>query len=163
METKQERLEKIEEELKKLFEEKYSIEHQIAEESASKYLARVLSWGLDKGSKIILFAKSNSEYHWNIAKTLNITDIDIEHQYFDAIEATYHEADYEYFVKVDASRIYFSILEDIEQEFNVYIVDESQVALLNQYFCDLKLTYSNYKEYEEEVSKTASMSIKIPV
>ena len=163
MDIKQERIDQINEQLDKLYEEKRSLELQIAAEGAAAHLARVRSWGLSDSSALILFAKSESGYHWDIAKTLKITELDIQHQFIDAIESTYHEADYEYFVNVKNKRICFSSLADIEEEFNIYIVDDAQLSLLNRYFCELKLTYSNYVDYEKEFAKNAVMSIKIPV
>lgn len=163
METKQERLNQIQSELDKLFEEKYSIEKQIAEESSAKHLARVNSWKLDNNSCILLFAKERIGYHWLIAKTIKVKKIDFDNECIDSIEANYGEADYEYYVKVEERRLPFSSLEELENEFNIYFVDEVQLTLLQQHFCNLKIDYKNYQEYEDAFAKNADRSIKIPV
>ena len=75
----------------------------------------------------------------------------------------YGEADYEYYVKVEERRIPFSSLEELENEFNIYFVDEVQLTLLQQHFCNLKIDYKNYQEYEDAFAKNADRSIKIPV
>ena len=163
MKTKQERLDQIQEELDKLFEEKYSIEKQIANEASAKHLARVKSWNITNDSCLLLFAKKPSGYHWRISKTIKVKEIDFDNEYIDVIAANYGEADYEYYLKVEEQRIQFSSLEEIEKEFNIYFVDEVQLALLQQHFCNLKIDYKNYQEYEEAFAKNAAMSIKIPV
>lgn len=163
MENKQERLDQIKSELDKLLEEKYNIEQQLAAESSAKNRAKVEAWKLTDDSCLLLFAKKPSGYHWWIAKTIKVKEIDFDYEYIDLIEANYGEADYEYYVKVEEKRIPFSSLENLENEFNIYLVDEVQKALLNQYFCELKLTYSNYKEYESQFATTADMSIKLPI
>ena len=163
METKQERLDQIQAAIEKLYKEKSKIEQEIKDESTALNLERVKAWGIQDGSAIVLFAKSDYGHHWTIAKTLTIEEIDIKHQYIDVIESSYHEADYSYFVNVESKRIDLRSLAELEKEFNIYIVDAVQVALLNQYFCELKLTYFNYKEYEEAFAKNADMSIKISV
>ena len=163
MENKQERLDQIQSELDKLFEEKYSIEQQLAAESSAKHRARVEAWKLTNDSCLLLFAKKPSGYHWWIAKTIKVKEIDFDNEYIDSIEANYGEADYEYYVKIDERRIPFSSLEDLENEFNIYLVDEVQLALLQQHFCNLKIDYKNYQEYESQFAKNADMSIKLPI
>ena len=163
MENKQERLDQIQAELNKLFEEKYRIEQQLANEASAKHLARVEAWNLAEGSCLLLFAKEPRGYHWWISKTIKVKEIDFDNEYIDSIEANYGEADYEYYVKVEERRIPFSSLEELENDFNIYFVDEVQLTLLQQYFCNLKIDYKNYHEYEEAFAKSANMSIKIPV
>ena len=163
METKQERLDQIQTELDKLFEEKYNIEQQLAAESSAKHLERVKAWNLNDDSCLLLFAKKPSGYHWWIAKTIKVKEVDFDNEYVDSIEANYGESDYEYYVKVEERRIPFSSLEELESEFNIYFVDEVQLTLLQQNFCNLKIDYKNYREYEEAFAKNADMSIKIPV
>lgn len=163
METKQERLDQIQAELDKLFEEKYNIEQQLANEASAKHLERVKAWNLNDDSCLLLFAKKPSGYHWWIAKTIKVKEVDFDNEYVDSIEANYGESDYEYYVKVEERRIPFSSLEELESEFNIYFVDEVQLTLLQQNFCNLKIDYKNYREYEEAFAKNADMSIKIPV
>ena len=163
METKQERLALIEKQIDTLAEERWAILDELSKEQKTKHLERVKSWNLNEDSCLLLFAKKPSGYHWWIAKTIKVKEIDFDNDYIDSIEANYGEADYEYYVKVEERRIPFSALEDIESEFNIYFVDEVQLTLLQQHFCSLKLDYKNYHEYEEAFAKNADMSIKIPV
>ena len=163
METKQERLDQIQAELNKLFEEKYNIEQQLANEASSKHLARVKAWNITDDSCLLLFAKKPCGYHWWISKTIKVKEIDFDNEYIDSIEANYGESDYEYYVKVEERRIPFSSLEELENEFNIYFVDEVQLSFLQQHFCNLEIDYKNYREYEEAFAKNATLSIKIPV
>ena len=163
METKQDRLQEIEKEIDALIKERSNINNELSEERKAKNLARVRSWKINDKSCLLLFAKKPCGYHWWIAKTIKVKEIDFDNEYIDSIEANYGEADYEYYVKVEQRRIPFSSLEELEKEFNIYFVDEVQLSLLQQHFCNLKIDYKNYRDYEETFAKNADMSIKIPV
>ena len=163
METKQDRLQEIEKEIDALIKERSKINNELSAERKAKNLARVRSWKINDKSCLLLFAKKPSGYHWWIAKTLKVKEIDFDNEYIDSIEVNYGEADYEYYVKVEERRIPFSSLEELENEFNIYFVDEVQLSLLQQHFCNLKIDYKNYRDYEETFAKNADMSIKIPV
>ena len=163
METKQERLDCIEKEIDTLTHERRAILDELAKEQKTKYLERIKAWNLTEGSCLLLFVKKPSGYHWWIAKTIKVKKIDFDNESIDSIEANYGEADYEYYVKVEESRIPFSSLEELENEFNIYFVDEVQLTLLQQHFCNLKIDYKNYQEYEDAFAKNADRSIKIPV
>ena len=163
METKQERLDCIEKEIDTLTHERRAILDELAKEQKTKYLERIKAWNLTEGSCLLLFVKKPSGYHWWIAKTIKVKKIDFDNESIDSIEANYGEADYEYYVKVEERRIPFSSLEELENEFNIYFVDEVQLTLLQQHFCNLKIDYKNYQEYEDAFAKNADRSIKIPV
>ena len=163
METKQERLDNIEMQIDELYKERNELVQQIAQDALQNHLARVKSWNLTNDSCLLLFAKRPNGYHWWIAKTIKVKEIDFDHECIHSIEATYGESDYQYYVKVEESSIPFSSLEDLENEFNIYFVDEVQLTLLQQHFCNLKIDYKNYQKYEEAFAKNADMSIKIPV
>lgn len=163
VQSKQDRLNQIEEEITSLIEERSKINEELSAERKEKNLARVRAWKVKDNSCLILFAKKPSGYHWWIAKTIKVKEIDFDNEYIDSIEANYGEADYEYYVKVEERRIPFSSLEELEKEFNIYFVDEVQLTLLQQHFCSLKLDYKNYREYEDAFAKNAEMSIKIPL
>ena len=163
METKQERLDCIEKEIDTLTHERRAILDELAKEQKTKYLERIKAWNLTEGSCLLLFVKKPSGYHWWIAKTIKVKKIDFDNESIDSIEANYGEADYEYYVKVEERRIPFSSLEELENEFNIYFVDEVQITLLQQHFCNLKIDYKNYQEYEDAFAKNADRSIKIPV
>lgn len=163
VQSKQDRLNQIEEEINSLIKERSKINEELSAERKEKNLARVRAWKVKDNSCLILFAKKPSGYHWWIAKTLKVREIDFDNEYIDSIEANYGEADYEYYVKVEERRIPFSSLEELEKEFNIYFVDEVQLTLLQQHFCSLKLDYKNYQEYEDAFAKNAEMSIKIPL
>lgn len=163
VQSKQDRLNQIEEEINSLIEERSKINEELSAERKEKNLARVRAWRVKDNSCLILFAKKPSGYHWWIAKTIKVKEIDFDNEYIDSIESNYGEADYEYYVKVEERRIPFSSLEELENEFNIYFVDEVQLTLLQQHFCSLKLDYKNYREYEDAFAKNAEMSIKIPL
>lgn len=163
VQSKQDRLNQIEDEINSLLEERSKINAELSAERKAKNLARVRAWKVKDNSCLILFAKKPVGYHWWIAKTIKVKEIDFENEYIDSIEANYGEADYEYYVKVEERRIPFSTLEELEKEFNIYFVDEVQLTLLQQHFCSLKLDYENYREYEDAFAKNAEMSIKIPL
>lgn len=163
METKQEMLDRIEKQIDTLTKERWAIIDELSKERKAKNLERVNSWNLDNKSCLLLFSKKPSGYHWWIAKTIKVKEIDLDNEYIDSIEANYGEADYEYYVKVEERRIPFSSLEELENEFNIYFVDEVQLTLLQQHFCNLKIDYKNYREYEEAFAEVSDMSIKIPV
>lgn len=163
IESKQDRLNQIEEEITALVQERSKINEELSEERKAKNLARVRAWEVNNTSCLILFAKKPTGYHWWIAKTIKVKEIDFENEYIDSIEANYGEADYEYYVKVEERRIPFSTLEDLEKEFNIYHVDEVQLTLLQQHFCSLKIDYKNYTKYEKAFAKAATMAIKIPL
>ena len=163
VQSKRDRLNQIEDEINSLIKERSKINEELSAERKEKNLARVRAWKVKDNSCLILFAKKPSGYHWCIAKTLKVKEIDFDNQYIDSIEANYGEADYEYYVKVEERRIPFSSLEELEKEFNIYFVDEVQLALLQQHFCSLKLDYKNYREYEDAFATNAEMSIKIPL
>ena len=163
METKQERLDCIEEQIDTLTKERQSILDELSKERRAKHLERIKAWNLNDNSCLLLFAKKPSGYHWWIAKTIKVKKIDFDNECIDSIEANYGEADYEYYVKVEERRIPFSSLEELENEFNIYSVDEVQLTLLQQHFCNLKIDYKNYQEYEDAFAKNADRSIKIPV
>lgn len=162
VQSKQDRLNQIEDEINSLVKERSKINEELSTERKEKNLARVRAWKVKDNSCLILFAKQPQGYHWWIAKTIKIKEIDFENEYLDSIEANYGEADYEYYVKVEKRQIPFSTLEDLEKEFNIYVVDEVQLTLLQQHFCSLKLDYTNYQEYETALAKNAEISIKIP-
>ena len=163
METKQEMLDRIEKQIDILTNERWAILDELSKERKTKHLERVKAWNLNEDSCLLLFAKKPCGYHWWIAKTIKVKEIDFDNEYIDSIEANYGEADYEYYVKVEERRIPFSSLEELENEFNIYFVDEVQLTLLQQHFCNLKIDYKNYREYEETFAKNSDMSIKIPV
>lgn len=164
VQSKQDRLNQIEDEIDSLINERSKINEELLAERREKNLARVRSWKVKDDSCLILFAKNLNGYHWSmIAKTIKVKEIDFEDEYIDSIEACYSEADHEYSVRVEERRIPFSTLEDLEKEFNIYFVDEVQLTLLQQNFCSLKLDYKNYREYEDAFAKNAEMSIKIPL
>lgn len=162
-ESKLDRLQEIEKEIDALIKERSDINNELSEERKAKNLARVRSWQINDKSCLLLFAKKPSGYHWWIAKTIKVKEIDFDNEYIDSIEANYGEADYEYYVKVEERRIPFSSLEELEKEFNIYFVDEVQLTLLQQHFCNLKIDYKNYQKYEDAFSKNAMMAIKIPL
>ena len=162
-ENKLDRLQEIEKEIDALIKERSDINNELSEERKAKNLARVRSWKINDKSCLLLFAKKPSGYHWWIAKTIKVKEIDFDNEYIDSIEANYGEADYEYYVKVEERRIPFSSLEELEKEFNIYFVDEVQLTLLQQHFCNLKIDYKNYQEYENAFAKNADMAIKIPL
>ena len=162
-ESKLDRLQEIEKEIDALVKERSDINNELSAERKAKNLARVRSWQITDKSCLLLFAKKPSGYHWWIAKTIKVKEIDFDNEYIDSIEANYGEADYEYYVKVEERRIPFSSLEELEKEFNIYFVDEVQLTLLQQHFCNLKIDYKNYQEYENAFSKNADMAIKIPL
>ena len=163
VQSKQDRLNQIEDEINSLIKERSKINEELSAERKEKNLARVRAWKVKDNSCLILFAKKPSGYHWWIAKTLKVKELDLDNEYIDSIEANYGEADYEYYVKVKERRIPFSSLEELEKEFNIYFVDDVQLTLLQQHFCSLKLDYKNYREYEDAFAKNAEMSIKIPL
>ena len=164
VQSKQDRLNQIEDEINSLINERSKINEELLAERKEKNLARVRAWKVKDDSCLILFAKNPNRYHWSmIAKTIKVKEIDFEDECIDSIEACYSEADYEYSVRVEERRIPFSTLEDLEKEFNIYFVDEVQLTLLQQNFCSLKLDYKNYREYEDAFAKNAEMSIKIPL
>lgn len=163
METKQEMLDRIEEQIGTLTREKWAILDELSKERKTKHLERIKAWNLNENSCLLLFAKKPSGYHWWIAKTIKVKEIDFDNEHIDSIEANYGEADYEYYVKVEERRIPFSSLEELEKEFNIYLVDEVQLTLLQQHFCNLKIDYKNYQKYEEEFAKNSAMSVKVPV
>ena len=162
-ESKLDRLQEIEKEIDALVKERSDINNELSAERKAKNLARVRSWKINDKSCLLLFAKKPSGYHWWIAKTIKVKEIDFDNEYIDSIEANYGEADYEYYVKVEERRIPFSSLEELEKEFNIYFVDEVQLTLLQQHFCNLKIDYKNYQEYEDAFAKNADMAIKIPL
>lgn len=162
-ESKLDRLQEIEKEIDALVKERSAINNELSAERKAKNLARVKSWRINDKSCLLLFAKKPSGYHWWIAKTIKVKEIDFDNEYIDSIEANYGEADYEYYVKVEERRIPFSSLEELEKEFNIYFVDEVQLTLLQQHFCNLKIDYKNYQEYENAFAKNADMAIKIPL
>ena len=145
METKQEMLDRIEKQIDILTNERWAILDELSKERKTKHLERVKAWNLTEDSCLLLFAKKPCGYHWWIAKTLKVKEIDFDNEYIDSIEANYGEADYEYYVKVEERRIPFSSLEELEKEFNIYFVDEVQLTLLQQHFCNLKINYKNYQ------------------
>ena len=161
-ESKLGRLQEIEKELDALIKERSDINNELSAERKAKNLARVKSWRINDKSCLLLFAKKPCGYHWWIAKTIKVKEIDFDNEYIDSIEANYGEADYEYYVKVEERRIPFSSLEELEKEFNIYFVDDVQLTLLQQHFCNLKIDYKNYQEYENAFAKNADMAIKIP-
>ena len=163
METKQEILDRIDKQIDTLTRERWAILDELSKERKTKHLERIKAWNLNENSCLLLFAKKPSGYHWCIAKTIKVKEIDFDNEYIDSIEANYGESDYEYYVKVEERRIPFSSLEELEKEFNIYFVDEVQLTLLQQHFCNLKIDYKNYQEYEEEFAKNSAMSIKVPV
>ena len=147
VQSKQDRLNQIEDEITSLINERSKINEELLAERREKNLARVRDWKVKDDSCLILFAKNPNGYHWSmIAKTIKVKEID-----------------FEYSVRVEERRIPFSTLEDLEKEFNIYFVDEVQLTLLQQHFCSLKLDYKNYREYEDTFAKNAEMSIKIPL
>ena len=160
VQNKHDRLNQIEDEIKSLIKERSKINEELSAERREKNLARVKAWKIKNNACLILFAKKPSGYHWWIAKTIKVKEIDFDNEYIDSIEANYGEADYEYCIKVEKRRIPFSSLEELEKEFNIYFVDEVQLTLLQQHFCNLKINYKNYQEYEDLVSKNAEMSIR---
>ena len=162
-ESKLDRLQEIEKEIDALVKERSDINNELSAERKAKNLARVRAWKINDKSCLLLFAKKPSGYHWWIAKTIKVKEIDFDNEYIDSIEANYGEADYEYYVKVEERRIPFSSLEELEKEFNIYFVDEVQLTLLQQHFCNLKIDYKNYQEYENAFAKNADMAIKIPL
>ena len=155
IQDKQDRLNQIEEEIAALIKERSAINAELQDARKIKNLAKFKSWNINDTSCLLLFAKEPKGYHWWIAKTIKVKEIDFENEYIDSIEAVYGESDYEYYVKVEERRIPFSTLEDIETEFNIYSVDEVQLTLLQQYFCSLKIDYKNYKQYETAFAKQA--------
>lgn len=160
VQSKQDRLNQIEDEIKSLIKERSKINEELSAERREKNLARVRAWKIKNNACLILFSKKPSGCHWWIAKTIKVKEIDFDNEYIDSIEANYGEADYEYYTKVEKRRIPFSSLEELEKEFNIYFVDEVQLTLLQQNFCNLKIDYKNYQEYEGLVSKNAEMSIR---
>ena len=154
-------VEKLDTEINRLISQRDILLEELKQETAKKYLERAKSWNLKSNACMILFSKNILGNHWNIAKTLFVTDVDFTHNYFDAIETCYREYDSEYIVRVEETRIYFADLENIEDQFNIYFVDEVQMTLLQQHFLRLRLDYQNYKTYEETFAKEATMSIKI--
>ena len=161
-ESKQDRLAEIEKELDELYEERSKIQNSMLSEQKAKNRAIVDAWGVNERSSMILFAKKAVGYHWWIAKTIKVTEIDYENEYIDAIESTYGEVDYEYYCKIENRRIPFSSLAELEKEFNIYFVDDVQLTILQQHFCSLNLDYKNYKDYENTFAKAADRAFKSP-
>ena len=108
METKQEILDRIEKQIDTLTKERWAIIDELSKEQKTKHLERVKAWNLNEDSCLLLFAKKPCGYHWWIAKTIKVKEIDFDNEYIDSIEANYGEADYEYYVKVEERRIPYS-------------------------------------------------------
>ena len=162
MQSKLDRIKELDAQLNSLHQERSKIEKEFAAEMAAASIEKIKEWGLNKDSNIVLFTKESGR-PWNIAHIFKIKEIDFDNAHLDTLHLSYEEFDYEYFARAQSCRISFSSLIDFENEFNLYIVDSVQAAILSQYFCELKLNYQNYKKYEELIAKNASLSIKTSV
>lgn len=158
------RLDEISAEIDRLYTEQHKIQMELRQQENAEHLARFETWGIQQGSCLLMFAKSSRGFHWTICKVVKIMEVSNKYgqpALLDSIVTSYCEADYDYFLRTEASQSSIEILKNYEEEFNVYIVDEEHRSRLLSYMNDLKLTYDNYKTYEEEFAKAAKMTIKI--
>lgn len=159
------RLEEIDNLLSELMEEQVDISNKLKKIRSASTLARFNTWRILPGTCLLLFSKRDLGYHWTICKAVKIEDVSKvngEPQLLDMIVTTYGEADYDHYVRTESIQPTLDILEEFEKEYNVYIVDEVQRALLVQYMNDLKITYENFQEYESTFAKHADIIIKTP-
>lgn len=156
-----ERINEISEQLSELANERRRLEQQLVEYNKNRAFARFKAWGIKEGSCVALFAKQPDGFHWHIAKAFKVIEVDEEDECIETITSTYGEADYEYYVRTEKIRVSLSFLEELEKEFNIYIIDEVQLVLLQQWFNSLAIEYNNYKKYEDAIAKNASMAIKL--
>jgi cellulose biosynthesis protein BcsQ len=90
---------------------------------------------------------------------IEVGEINNDLQHIEIISSIYSECDYEYFLKCARKGLYFSDLDDIEKEFNIYIVDCEQFIRLQLLLCQLKIDYKNLESYEAEFAKIATRKI----
>lgn len=157
----EERIAELDLEISKLQTERCELSEQFLNSKREADKKRFDDWGLKKGSCLICFNRHQPDYHWCLIKTIHVTDIDKEYQYINTITGDYREADFEYFLRAENNRIKFSSLEELAMNFNIYVVDDVQLALLCNYMFELKINNENLRHYEETFSKYAELSIKV--
>lgn len=159
----QEQIDQLNTDINLLCDKRHRLQLQQKEYTHEQNLKRFKAWNLKTNDCVVLFAKEPNGYHWCIAKAMRIVEIDEKHEYMDTIMHNYGEADYEYWHKSERVRVSFDTLKEFELNYNVYITDEVQLAILCQWMNNLDLDYKNYKKYEDAIAKQATMSIKIPL
>ena len=143
-----------------LVDEKCELERFLIQEEKINNRKRFEAWGLQNNSCLICFAKYE-DHHWCMVKTIYITDINEEYQRINTFTGDYREDDYQCSFRVEEQLITFAHLEELENNFNIYMVDEVQLALIQQAMCNLKIEYSNLRQYEDTFAKQAFLSVKV--
>lgn len=145
------RLRTVEDEILRLEKERCDLSQQLINTYSEENFKRFESWSITNDSCVVCFSKDPSYYFCKIT-TIKIIDIDEEHQYMNVVTGDYLNIEDESRFSVTANRIDFSILQRLEQDFNVYVTDEATFGVLQQALCKLDIDFTNVSTYEKLVS-----------
>lgn len=155
------RLNEINKEIENLFQERKQIQDEIQANEQKKFRNYIDKYNITSGSYIILFAKERDCYHWDIAKTVKILNINYDCQLIDVIEATYFERDYDYAVNISQKQTDFTDIHDVLVNFNIYLVNDVHVESLHKHFFTLDIDQMNFKQIESEISTSSDVVLLI--
>lgn len=153
------RLGEVEKSLSELEEERYKLNQQLKSAKDSNAIERFRNWGIDKDSCVVMFAKKPFEEFYIVCTFMITFDVDVETMYMKGIVGKYVGSAYGRNYHIYSDCLHFSALEEAEQKYNIYVIDKVQLALIQQYLCDLLVTEANINEYEEAFSKAADKRI----
>lgn len=152
-------LKEVDAEIRALADKRTQLIQELNDKKTKEDLEKFNSWNVSPNDNVALIAKADFGTHWSILKLFKIKEIDTTHKYIDTITTDYHESDYEYWVKTEENRVYFSNLEELEKTYNIYKVNEPMYDFLQKQMYTLSLTYKSIKTVTEQLKSVASQTI----
>lgn len=155
IETLEQRASDVQEQINKLNDEYAELCTKIHAYHHSKLEKYFDAWRLEPGKQFVLFAKSAGAYHWTIAQTVQIQEVNKfrNHISADCVVTKYRESDDTYYASTSLERFDPTDLMEVEDEFNVYTVAPEVFAKVQHEFLNLKLNWKNYQEYADYVAE----------
>lgn len=151
-----EELQDIDCRLQKLSEQRLVLMQKLRETELDEQQQRVARWDLKKNDCLLMFSKKPSSFY--LAKTVKITDV--HDSYYCTITGEYMTALGETEFRChDDKPIGHAGLQELEENFTIYVVDEVQYVLLIQKLCELTLDYDNVQTYADAFKDVAERII----
>lgn len=145
----------VQEQISKLNDEYSAICTKIHEYHHGKLLEQFDAWQIEPGRQFVLFAKSPGAYHWTIAQTVQIHEVNKfrNHISTDCIVTKYRESDDTYYASTCLERFDPTDLMEIGDKFNVYIVEPEVFTKVQHAFLNLEINSQNYQVHADYVAE----------
>lgn len=153
----QEELARVDEQITELSAKRNELTQKIKNITIDEDLEEFNAWNLSEGTCMIWFAKDEDGHY--LIESVKVLMIDSVRRYFRGLFGRYY-VDYNSGVfEVSADWMPFSSLKATREVFNVYIVDEPQLAVLHTHLCELEVTPAQLRTCENAFANGANKKL----